>query len=281
MRGQTRTRNVRVRGYGRVMTDFTDANLRGSRFERADLSGAQFWASDLAGARFREVDLSGVVMRGVELGNVEIYGEIDNVTINGVDIGPLIEAELDRRYPDRTKMRPADPAGFREAWDILDRLWAQTVEHARRLPPGLLHESVDGEWSFTETLRHLAFATDAWVSRAILGDPSPWAPLDLPWDGMPDTPGVPRDREVRPPLDTVLALRYDRMSTVRDVIGELTDESLAADTEPVEGPGWPRPISYPVRTCLRVVLNEEWEHRLYAERDLAVLAARVTEGSGR
>jgi hypothetical protein len=263
------------------MTDFTDANLRGSRFERADLSGAQFWASDLAGAQFREVDLSGVVMRGVELGNVEIYGEIDNVTINGVDIGPLIEAELDRRYPDRTKMRPADPAGFREAWDILDRLWAQTVEHARRLPPGLLHESVDGEWSFTETLRHLAFATDAWVSRAILGDPSPWAPLDLPWDGMPDTPGVPRDREVRPPLDTVLALRYDRMSTVRDVIGELTDESLAADTEPVEGPGWPRPISYPVRTCLRVVLNEEWEHRLYAERDLAVLAARVTEGSGR
>ena len=67
MREQTRTRIVRVRSYGRVMTDFTDANLRGSRFERADLSGSQFWASDLAGARFREVDLSGVVMRGVEL----------------------------------------------------------------------------------------------------------------------------------------------------------------------------------------------------------------------
>jgi len=26
-----------------------------------------------------------------------------------------------------------------------------------------------------------------------------------------------------------------------------------------------------VEQCLRVVLNEEWEHRLYAERDLAVL----------
>jgi hypothetical protein len=263
------------------MADFTDTDLRGSRFERADLSGSQFWASDLAGARFREVDLSGVVMRGVELGNVEIDGYIENVTINGVDIGPLIEAELDRRYPDRAKMRPADPAGFREAWDILDRLWAQTVERARRLPPGLLHESVDGEWSFTETLRHLTFATDAWVSRAILGDPSPWDPLGLPWDGMPDTPGVPRDREARPPLDTVLALRRTRTSTVRGVIDKLTDESLAADTEPVEGPGWPQPISYPVRTCLRVVLNEEWEHRLYAERDLAALEAQVKEGGGR
>jgi DinB superfamily len=119
------------------------------------------------------------------------------------------------------------------------------------------------------------------VGRAILGDPSPWDPLDLPWDEMPDTPGVPRDREVRPPLETVLALRRTRMSIVRDVLDRLTDESLAAGTEPVDGPGWPQPISYPVRECLLIVLNEEWEHRLYAERDLAALAARGTEGSGR
>ena len=130
---------------------------------------------------------------------------------------------------------------------------------------------MDGEWSFIETLRHLTFATDAWVRRAILGDPAPWDPLSLPWDGMPDTPGVPRDRAARPDLDTVLALRRSRMSTVREVIDSLTVESLAAGTKPVEGPGWPRPVSYPVRTCLRVVLNEEWEHHLYANRDLAVL----------
>jgi RimJ/RimL family protein N-acetyltransferase len=41
----------------------------------------------------------------------------------------------------RARMRPSDPAGFREAWDILERLWGQTVERARRLPPELLHES--------------------------------------------------------------------------------------------------------------------------------------------
>jgi DinB superfamily len=35
----------------------------------------------------------------------------------------------------------------------------------------LLHESVGGEWSFIETLRHLVFATDSWIRRAILGDP--------------------------------------------------------------------------------------------------------------
>ena len=256
------------------MADFIHADLRGSRFERVDLSGTELRAVDLSGARFRGVDLSGAVMRGVELVDVDIHGEVMNLTVNGVDIGPLVNAELNRRYPDRAKMRPADPAGFGEAWDILERLWDQTVDRARRLPPELLHEPVGGEWSFTETLRHLVFATDAWIRRAILGDPSPWDPLDLPWDEMPDTPGVPRDRAARPKLDVVLELRRDRMSTVRQVIGALTGPSLDSHTEPVQGPGWPEPRSYPVRECLLCILNEEWEHRLYAERDLQALEAR-------
>ncbi|MGN6677920.1 MAG: pentapeptide repeat-containing protein, partial [Streptosporangiaceae bacterium] len=161
------------------MPDFIGTDLRGSVFERADLSGAQLRAVDLTDAQFRGADLSGASMRGVELVNVDIYGEIANVTVNGVDIWPLVDAELNRRYPDRAKMRPADPAGFAEAWDILERLWGQTVERARRLPPEMLHESVDGEWSFIETLRHLAFATDCWIRRAIQGDPAPWDPLGL------------------------------------------------------------------------------------------------------
>jgi DinB superfamily len=74
----------------------------------------------------------------------------------------------------------------------------------------------------------------------------------------------------------VLVLRRDRMATVRALIEGLTDESLGRDTEPVEGPGWPRPRSYPVRQCLLVVLNEEWHHRLFAERDLAALAGRAS-----
>ena len=251
-------------------------DLRGKRFDFADLTGAEFRKVYLTDAQFRSVDLTGVVMRDVELANVDITGDLHNVTINGVDIAPLVEAELDRRHPGRAKMRPSDPAGFREAWDVIERLWTGTVTRARGLDPDLLHESVDGEWSFIETLRHLVFATDAWVRRGILGDPSPWDPLDLPWDEMPDTPGIPRDRDARPSLDDVLELRRDRMATVRQFIDALTDESLAADTKPVEGPGWPESRSYPVRDCLLVVLNEEWQHRLYAERDLDALTTGTT-----
>jgi uncharacterized protein YjbI with pentapeptide repeats len=193
------------------MAEFTEDDLSGSRFERVDLTGAEFRTVDLSQVRFRGVNLSGAVMRGVELVDVRIDGEVHNVLVNGVDVALLVNAELDRRHPDRARMRPTDPAGFREAWDIVERLWDGTVARARGMDPALLHESVDAEWSFIETLRHLVFATDAWVRRAILGDPSPWDPLDLPWDEMPDTPGIPRDCEARPSLEEVLALRRDRI----------------------------------------------------------------------
>jgi hypothetical protein len=257
------------------MTEFTGEDLRGSRFERVDLTDAEFRAADLSRAQFRGVDFSGVVMRGVELVDVRISGEIQNVVINGVDVAPLVAAELDRRDPDRVKMRPTHASRKPSAWDIVERLWDATVARARGLDPALLHESVDDEFSFIETLRHLVFATDAWVRRAILGDPSPWHPLDLPWDEMADTPGVPRDRKARPSLDDVLALRRDRMATIRTLIDGLTDESLDTQTEPVEGPGWPPPRSFPLRECLLIVLNEEWYHRLFAERDLDVLETRA------
>jgi uncharacterized protein YjbI with pentapeptide repeats len=256
------------------VTDFTGEDLTGAVFEDVSLTRARFRLVDLAGADFREVDLTGARIRGALLVDIDLSGEISNLRVNGVDVVPLVEAELNRRYPDRAKMTPADADGFREAWDILERLWQQTVARARSMAPELLHERVDGEWSFTETLRHLVFATDAWVRRAILGDPSPWDPLDLPHDEMPSEPSVPRDSAARPSLDQVLALRADRMATVRQVLADLTDATLAGHTVPVTEPGYPEPESFQVRRCLQAIVNEEWQHRLYAERDLDLLEAR-------
>lgn len=251
--------------------EFFERQLGGARFEHVDLTDAVFHQVRFAGARFHDVDLSGVRIRGAYVRDVHIGGDVEGLRVNGVDVGPLIEAELDRRHPERTKLRPTDADGFREAWEVIEQLWAGTVAKASEFDPALLHERVDGEWSFIETLRHLVFATDAWVRRAMLGDPSPWDPLDLPWDEMPDTEGIPRDRVARPPLTEVLALRADRMATVRQVVGSLTDEQLAGSTTPVPGPGWPPPESFPVREVLGTILDEEWWHRQYAERDLAAL----------
>jgi hypothetical protein len=255
--------------------EFSDRRLRGAGFRRVDLAGATFRQVTFANAQFHSIDLSGVKIRNAYVNDMELNGEVESLKVNGIDVVPLVVAELDRRHPERVKLRPTDAEGFREAWTVIEELWAGTVDRARELPPEQLHESVDGEWSFIETLRHLVFATDAWVGRALLGDPSPWHPLDLPWDEMPDTPGIPRDRTVRPSLDEVLELRRERMATVRQVVGDLTDEQLAGSTEPVDAPGYPPPDSMPVRGILDTILNEEWWHRQFAERDLNALQERA------
>lgn len=229
--------------------------------------GAHIEHTDLRAISFHHVRFV-----GLELVDVEITGEIEGVTINGVDVGPLVEVELDRRMPDRAKMRPTTVEGFQEAWATLERLWAETVDRARALPPELLHERVRDEWSFIETLRHLGFASAAWVSRMVLGDAVPWHPLDLPWDEAPGWDGIPWDREARPSLDEVLAVRHRRQAMVRDVITALTPEQLDETVTRTE-PGWPQREDFPLAQCLAIVVNEEWHHRLYAERDLDALTA--------
>jgi hypothetical protein len=264
-----------------MTSEFVEQDLSGARFERVDLRGATFREVYLNDARLRDVDLSGLDvrgsllkgarMRGVELIDLDIYGELLHVTVNGVDIAPLVEAELDRRMPDRAKMRPETADGFREAWTVLERLWAGTVERARTFPEADLHRGVDDEWSFIQTLRHLGFASAAWVGRMVLGDPAPWHPLDLPWDEAPGWDGIPWERDARPSLDEVLALRGERQAMVRGVLDRLTDGQLGTTVTRTE-PGWPQAEDFPLAECLRIVLNEEWEHRLYAERDLTKIS---------
>ena len=243
-------------------------------FYRTDLTGARFEEVDLSDSWWRNIYLRNVVMRGMWLENVDIDGGVRNVTVNGVDVGPLIEAELDRRDPDRVLVRAETADDFRVAWEMTERRWAATIGRARALPEELLHEQVRDEWSFIETLRHLVMATDSWVLRVYLGDPWPYHPLGLPFTEMEDIPGFPNDPDARPSLEEILAVRESRFAIVREVLAGLTDERLAGTTEPVEGPGYPPTARYEVRRALGAILNEEWLHREFAERDLAVLEER-------
>ena len=58
---------------------------------RADLSHSRFEEVDFSQSRFHNVYFQDTVIRGAWLQRVEIDGYIDDVTINGVDIGPLID----------------------------------------------------------------------------------------------------------------------------------------------------------------------------------------------
>jgi len=71
---------------------------------------------------------------------------------------------------------------------MVERLWPDTVARAGQLPEGALRPRVDDPWSFFEKLRHLVFATDAWVGRTILDEP-----MSYHWLGLLHTAYPPAD----------------------------------------------------------------------------------------
>src|SRR5215471_15072518 len=145
-----------------------------------DLTGAVFWGADLSGARFRDVNLTGVRISHAWLVDVDIDALVDRFVVNGVDVTAYVN-ERDPWYPLRAMLRPSDPEGMRTAWTALEAEWGKTVTRALALPEGRLHESVDGEWSFVQTLRHLVFAMDKWFTEPILGEG--FEPFGLPNTG--------------------------------------------------------------------------------------------------
>jgi hypothetical protein len=238
-----------------------------------DLSGSVFVDVDLSRATFREAHLDGARFIGVWGGRLDVDGDFDELLYNGIDLIPLWRAEMVRRHPEFALLPPEDADGYRAVWPLLEGIWATTVTRARALPEELLHERVDGEWSFIETLRHMMFVHDGWLRHAVLGEPWPYDELDLRHDDMPPVEGLPHQPDARPSLDQALELLEVRRAIARGCLADLTDEALAADTA-VVGPGYPEAGSYAVQRCLRAVVNEEWWHHRFAERDLSALESR-------
>ena len=254
-----------------------DTDLRRSTFTRVDLTGARFEQVELQDAFLRNVYLTGARLRGAWLERVDIDGELLGLTVNGVDVGPFVEAELDRRHPERVLVRRAGEEGadaVRAAWVAVRDAWDPVLARARVLPEALLHERVDDEYSFLETLRHLVFCTDAWLRRAVVGEPAPFWGAGVPHDEMGDDTPVPVDRAADPDLEEVLTARGERVAAVDADLAGLTDERLGGTTT-VTGVGYPAAGDYAVRRCVMAVVREEQAHRLFAERDLAVLEART------
>lgn len=235
----------------------------GESFEDRDLSEATFWGVDLHGAHFRDVNFTNATMRNVWLVNVDIDARIEHVVINGVDVTQYVN-ERDPWYPLRAMLRPADPDGMRRAWSELENVWGETIDWARTLTEAKVHESVDGEWSFVQTLRHLVFALDKWFTVPILG--AQFHPIVLPNSGSDglDWPG--RDHGADPSFTETVEVHAERVARVRAYLASVTERDVETTVDVLENG------TVPIRECLYTVFEEEFEHNRYATRDLAELA---------
>ena len=237
---------------------FVDRNLRGARFIRSMLRGA--------------------VMRGVDVDGLDIDAPWlpDGVLlVNGVDVVPFVEAELNRRLPGRDLRKAKDPAGLRTAWSALQSSWDAALARVATMSAGTVDICVDGEWSFAQTLRHLVLATDAWLGRAVLEAAQPFHPLGLAGTGTDDddldmsifTAGVPT-------YDEVLQARAGRVAMVSDFLATVTPDGL---TVPRKNP-WNPQYTESTLSCLHVILEEEWEHLRFALRDLDTISRPLAAG---
>jgi hypothetical protein len=233
---------------------------------------ARFEDEDLTDSEFRECDLSRARLIGVVMQDAVIDGLVSNLVVNGIEVTAYVEAELDRRHPVRLLVRSAEPADLREAHRQLRADWAMTVERLRRMPDGTGHQRVAGEWSAVETLRHLVFVHDSWFRRCCLGSTQPFTGLGLASDLMPDQEEQGLDRVVAPSLDDVLGVRDEQGAELERWLATVTATELSEVAPIPDGPGWP-PYARgrSVLGCLRVVLNEEWEHHGFCVRDLNLL----------
>lgn len=238
-------------------------SLPGSRIEDADFSGARLHAPNFERSKITDAWFYGA----------DISGDLEGLRLNGVDVAPLVTAELDRLFPARAKLRATEPGGLAEAWAMIEDTWQATLARARVLPQPFLFDRVDEEWSFVETLRHLVLAADCWLRRMIKGVARPYHPWGLAgtWLSDPAVWGI--DSAANPSLDEVLAVRRERMDEVKQTIAAVTLEELERVCVPPATPGHPN-APHTVLACLHVILNEEWEHNRYAVRDLESLEAR-------
>ncbi len=233
------------------------------RKDDVDLSGVHLHAPNFEGTR---------VTDGWFL-NADFSGDLEGMRLNGVEVWPLILAELERREPNRILLRREDPEGLQLAWAMLEGRADATLARVRALPEGLASERVAGEWSYVETLRHLILATDCWLRRMVFGEPRPYHPWGLAGSWLADPPSWGLDPTADPSLAEVVEVREDRRARIRRVIDSVDEAELSRECVPPPTPGHPS-VPHTVLQCLHVILNEEWEHDHYANRDLDILSAR-------
>ena len=235
-----------------------------------EFEGATFVMSSFKGATLRFSDVRGVTRRAVDVDGLDIDSHdlfMGSLVVNGVDVVPLVDVELNRRFPGRELQKSQTPHGLRDGWAAVQEAWAETVAS---VPRELVDAHVEDEWSLAQTLRHLVLATDAWLRGAILGVEQPFHEIGQIFTGAAEM-GFDMSvfRTDAPSYDEILAVRADRQRMVTDFLAATTPEQLAEERDDPWGGDW-RPT---VGDCVRVVLEEEWAHLRYVRRDLSALRA--------
>jgi hypothetical protein len=236
-----------------------------------EFEGAKFIKTSFKGATIRFSDVSGLTMRSVDVDGLDIDSHdlfFGSLYVNGVDVVPLVDAELNRQFPGRELQKAETPEGLGEGWVAVQSAWETTVADT---PPELRDAHVEDEWSLAQTLRHLILATDTWLRGGILRIEQPFHEIGQIFTGAANMGFDMSIFRTDPPptWEEILEVRAGRQQQVTDFLADVTPEQLAEVRDDPWGGDWHPTVG----DCIRVILEEEWAHLRYIRRDLALLGA--------
>jgi uncharacterized damage-inducible protein DinB len=243
----------------------------GDLFERRNIAGSVFRDVSLRGSVFEDVNLAEATIHNATLENARIEGSyIKGLTIDGICVDELIEAELDRRDPERLRLRIRDihdPPSVLGVMARLEQLRSRFRELLRSAAPKRLatHPSAN-KWSALENVRHLLFAEDLYLNRLILQNRQPLDKLGLlpahlvRWPGFEQVGSTPSED-----LETILAAWDGVHAGTQAFLSDLTPERLRGEARDLGGEP----------TTVGEVLQRLAQHDLHHIRSVEAVLARA------
>ncbi len=237
---------------------FKEVNLNNSRFDLTSITGAAFNMVNMPDSVFSNTSLNNSVFKCSNLENAVIaetflrnmkisFCLYDGLTIDGIEVLPLVEAEKDRLDPERIRLRiknPFDPDEVKKVMHHLDEVRDGFYAFLRSTPHELLIKKPKGidRWSALEHVRHLVFAEDLYLNHRLLNNNIPYNPIGMIPDFLKNDPSF-NEVGSKPTeyLDEVLSAWSCIHAEMTKYILKITQELLKRELD--MNPGGPQKVT--------------------------------------
>lgn len=237
---------------------FKEVNLNNSRFDLDNLTGAAFNMVNMPDSIFSNTGLNNSVFKCSNLENSVITDTFlknmkisfclyDGLTIDGIEVLPLVEAEKDRLDPERIRLRiknPFDPDEVKKVMHHLDEMRDGFYSFLRSTPHERLVKKPKGidRWSALEHVRHLVFAEDLYLNHRLLNNYIPYNPIGMIPDFLKNDPSFYEvGSKPTEDLEEVLSVWSSIHEEMKKYIMHITPELLKSELD--INPGSPEKVT--------------------------------------
>src|SRR3954463_11584720 len=107
--------------------------------QRQSFSGARMDDVDFSNARLHAPNFEGAKITDAWFYGADISGDLEGLRLNGVEVGALVPADVDRIAPERAQRRATEREEPADACAMVEEVWEAPAIRAAVLPENFLH----------------------------------------------------------------------------------------------------------------------------------------------